>query len=226
MTLGFLGDLLGLNAGNATKDAAGQNKQVIAGYDTKGTGIIDKGSAAAGEHLTQAGDLYNPLLELGESGVGLYGDALGVNGAEGSTRATEAYRTSPGFEFQMEQGLDALERRASAQGRVASGQTRDDTLRFATGLADQNYSGWLDRLGGTVNTYAGGAAGKAGSLSDLANLDLNTLSQRLGLAGDVASGYMDTNNQFADGEEANKAGIASLGKTAINIAGKAFGYGA
>ena len=49
--LGFLGDLLGLNAGNATKDAAVSNRKLIQDYDVRGNKLIDQGSTKAGGYL-------------------------------------------------------------------------------------------------------------------------------------------------------------------------------
>jgi hypothetical protein len=131
----FLGDLLGLNKGKATKIAANQNTGLIRQYDDRGSNIIQGG-------------------------------------------ANEA--------------------------------------------ADQSYGSWLDRLGGMSSTAL---SGQTGALNNLANLATGTASQKLGLAGDVTSGLLGANNQYAQGEEANKAGIASLGSNLIGMAGKAFGWG-
>lgn len=216
--LGFLGDLLGLNKGNATKDAAVWNQGVISGYDAQGNAIIDQGSAAAGGYLNQVSDLYKPIA----GATSMYADANGLNGAAGNERATGAFQTAPGYEFQRDQGLQALDRRSSAAGRFQSGNADIDAMQFATGLADQSYGSWLDRLNGMSNTAL---SGQTGALNNLANLATGTASQKLGLAGEVASGKMAGNNQWAGGEEANKAGIASFGGNLIGMAGKAFGWG-
>lgn len=216
--LGFLGDLLGLNKGNATKDAAGQNKDVIAGYDAKGNAIIDQGSQQAGGYLEQVAGLYDPI----KGATGLYADALGLNGTEGAGRASDAFTTSPGYNFSMDQGLQALDRRRAAAGSFQSGGADADTMAYATGLAGQEHGSWLDRLGGLSGTAL---SGQTGALNNQANLATGTASQKLGLAGDVASSTMGANNQFAQGEEANKAGIASLGGNLLGMAGKAFGWG-
>lgn len=216
--LGFLGDLLGLNKGNATKDAAGQNKDIIGGYDTKGNSIINAGAKQAGGYLGQVAGLYKPIA----GSTGLYADAMGLNGAGGSSRAEAAFQTNPGYEFQQQQGIQALDRSASARGQYQSGGAMTDVLGYSQGLADQSYGSWLDRLNGLSNTAL---AGQTGALNNQANLATGTASQKLGLAGEVASGYMGANNQYAQGEEANKAGIASLGSNLLGMAGKAFGWG-
>lgn len=221
----FLGDLLGLNKGKATKAAALENQDLIRGYDAQGRAIIDDGSAAAGGYLQQVTDTYSPLAKIATGAASLYGDALGVNGAGGSARATEAFQTAPGYEFQRSQGLDALDRRASAAGRFQSGNADIDAMTYATGLADQSYGSWLDRLANPGSTISGAIPGLTGALNNQANLATGTAGQKLGLAGDVTSGLMAGKNQWAQGEEANKAGIASFGSNLIGLAGKAFGWG-
>lgn len=216
--LGFLGDLLGLNAGNATKDAANWNGDVIHGYDIRGNTAISEGAQQAGSYLERVLGLYSPL----ESATSLYADATGLNGADGAARATSAFQAGPGYGFQLEQGLNALDRRAAASGRLQSGNADIDAMTYATGLADQSYNSWLDRLAGQSATAQ---QGLTGGFNNLANLATGTASQRLGLAGDVASNRMAANNQYAQGEEANKAGIASFGSNLLGLAGKAFGWG-
>lgn len=223
--LGFLGDLLGLNAGEATKSAAKDNMGEIYAYDDKGKQIIGQGAQEAGGFLGQVPGLYQGQIDRGKKGTALYDDALGLNGADGSARATGAFQTNPGYGFQLDQGLQALDRRRSAGGSFQSGGADIDTMTYATGLADQSFGGWLDRLGDYENTLNTGNAGMAGGLNNLANLATGTAAQKLGHAGEVTSGILGASNQFAQGEEANKAGIAGLGKTALGVAGKAFGWG-
>lgn len=216
--LGFLGDLLGLNAGKSVIDAAGQNQGLAYYYDKRGGDIIDKGEYDARGYLDQVAGLTKPLA----GATGMYADALGLNGAEGRDRTTQAFRADPGYGFQMDQGLQALDRRRAAAGSFQSGGADADTLAFSQGLADQSYNSWLDRLNGASNTAI---SGQTGALNNLANLATGASSQRLGLAGDVTSALMAANNQNAQGEEANKAGIASLGSNLMGLAGKAFGWG-
>lgn len=214
----FLGDLLGLNAGKATQRAAWDNKEVIGGLDKRGTAAIDEGSAAAGGYLKQVAGLYDPI----KGSTGLYADAVGLNGADGSGRAKTAFQTAPGYDFQMGQGLQALDRRASSAGRMQSGNADIDAMTYATGLADQSYNGWLDRLSG-LNTQS--LNGQTGALNNMANLATGTATQKVGLATDVTNGFLGANNQDAEGQEANKKGIASLGSNLMGLAGKAMGWG-
>lgn len=228
--MGFFSDLFGGgDAGEATIRAAKKNRGLLSDLKTEGMGYINEGTGQAAGYLGEARDIYSPLSDLGQKGGALFGDALGINGAEGNARATGAFQAGPGYQFAMNQGLQALERRAGAQGRLQSGQTGIDTLGFAQGLANQEYGNWLDRLGnpGTVINSAMGS--EANTLGSLAGLYTGAAGQKVDLAGGIASGLMGANNQYAAGrekqEEAKGAGLGSLLGLVGKGIGMATGYG-
>lgn len=198
-----IGDMLGLNKGKATIAAAGENRNLINQLGQTGRPIISGIQDTTGD-----------FLDLGKSGAGLYADALGVNGADGSTRATEAFRTNPGYEFARDQGLQAIERNASKYGRLDSGNTDTDMGRFAIGTADQAYGDWLSRLSGYNDMYAGG-------------VDRSNTASGLGLdfESGITSGLLGANNQKAAGKEAGQGALLDVFSGIAGLGGKAFGYG-
>lgn len=212
MALGWLGDFLGINKGNATVAAADANRGVIGNYDTRASGIIDNGANRAQGLLGDALDL------TGLRGSTLYADALGANGAEGSARALDAYTVSPGYQFQLDQGQQALDRRAAMTGRLSSGNSDLDALKYSQGLASQDWNQWLGNLTGGVDRTTGLLRDKSGLATDTANA-------RLGVAGDVASGYTDANNMMAGGQEANQGWGMDLLKNIVGIGGSIAGFG-
>lgn len=200
-----IGDFLGLNKGNATEDAAKKNARILDRLETQGTGILDTGAAKVGGYLADSLD----LASLGAGADGIYRDALGLGGDEGTARALAAFQGGPGYQFQMEQGLDALDRRAASRGMLQSGNNNLDTLRFSQGLADQEWDDWLGNLNFGINR-------EMGSLGDLAQFWQGDMGNRLGLAGNIASGRTSANNQLAAGAEAGQGGLWDL---ASNVAG-------
>jgi hypothetical protein len=219
---GFIGDLLG---GSATKKAAKRNDALATGFETKGNQYIDTGSAEAKDYLGQAGDVYSGLADRSLGNLDYYKNALGLNGADGSASALSAFQTGPGYEFQMNQGLDALDRRAAARGQLNSGNTSIDTLNYSQGLANQEWGGYLDRLQGFDSqqnaNYLTGLGGKAGSLGSLADLAGQTTDRRLGLGASVLGARMGANNQYASGANQQAQGFGGM---LGGIAGLALGY--
>lgn len=215
--LGILGSIFG---GNSAKKAAEENKRLAQQYLNQGMGYINQGIGDASGRLTQAGALWEPYADMGQRGSSLYADAMGLGGAEGTARAQEAFQTGPGYQFALDQGLQALERRAAAQGRLQSGQTGLDTLGYAQGLANQEWGNWLSGLGGYNDMWRTGIAGQGGALSDLASLDVQGANMRTGLLGQGTSALMGATNQRAEASQNQINGIfGGLGTIAGGIGG-------
>ena len=209
--LGWLGDLLGLNKGQGTIEAAGDNRNIITDYGNKGRDIIGAGYQGAGDYLRQVLDLTGMA-----GGSRLYGDAIGANGVAGNERAREAFTSSPGFQHQLDTGLQALDRRRAASGGFSSGGADLDTLTFSQGLASQDWNNWLTHLTGGVDRATG-------ALNSLAGLETGNADALLGLEGDVAGGLTSANNMTASGKEAGQGALWSTLGNIAGVAGAAFG---
>lgn len=221
--IGALGNIVGgIMQNNAANKAAKANSALVDKWQGNALGYIDQGNEAAGGYLGQVNDLYAPLAQLGTQAGQMYGNALGLNGPEGNAAATAAFQAGPGYQFAMDQGLQALERRGAAQGRLQSGQTGLDTMSFAQGLANQEWGNWLNRLGDPNSMLGQGLAGQAGALNNLANLATGTAQQQVGVTGSALDALMGANNQKAAGGQALGA---SIGNAIGGLGGFFGGYG-
>lgn len=123
-------------------------------------GELGQGYDAAQGFLGQAGDLYKGLTATGQQGVDKYG-ALTLGSGEDIQRALEG---TGGYQFNMDQGLQALQRSRAAGGMLASGNTDTDTLAFSQGLAGQQLGAERAALNPYLSMYTGGVQGQAGVL--------------------------------------------------------------
>jgi hypothetical protein len=170
-------------AGNALQTGYGAGTGAINTGAGSALGYLDQGTTGAVGALTANGGAYAPLSALADKygkGADLYGNALGINGAEGTAAARSAFTASPGYDYTLNQGIDAINRRANAGGMLAGGNANRDAIDYATNLANKDYGSWLDRLGGFNNLQLGAtqgaAAGNQGNNAAVANL-LNTGGQ-------------------------------------------------
>jgi hypothetical protein len=62
------------------------------------------------------------------------------------TFGMDDFQADPGYDFRMDEGMQALERSAAARGRLLSGGAIKDTLRFSQGLASDEYGRAYDRF--------------------------------------------------------------------------------
>lgn len=218
--MGFLSGLLGLDAGKAQMKAANRNRAEIDALGRRGFGYIDQGEGRSQAALNQAGALYDPYAQTGAQANSMYANAMGLNGAAGSDAARNAFRAGPGYDFQVDEAMRGAERAASAGGMLASGNLMTELLQRGQNLADQEYGGWMDRLANQAGQGLQAAGGKAGTLTNLANLYQGTTGQRLGLDSSIVAGRMGATNQYAQGKEANANAWAGLGQSIGSIAGK------
>lgn len=210
--MGFLSDMFG----GASKKAAKANMAMLSGLKTEGMNYIDQGQQQSQGYLNEAKGLYGDLTGTAQGNLGYYKDALGLNGAQGSADALSRFQTGPGYDFTLNQGLDALNRTAAARGQLNSGNTNIDTLRYATGLADNTWQSYLNNLQGydqqQNNNMLTGIAGQAGALGGLSNLTQGGVDQRLNLASEIVNGQMGANNQLAQARnQGASAGLSLLG---------------
>ncbi|MDQ0303801.1 hypothetical protein [Ancylobacter polymorphus] len=220
----FLSGMLGLDSGKATQKAAGQNLTALAGLWNRGTKYIDQGEAKSADYLGQAAGQFQPWQQTGTAANTMVGNALGLNGASGNAAATSAFQTSPGYDWTLKNALQGSERAASASGMLASGNTLTALQDRASQVANQEYGSWFDRLMG-VSTQGQQAAGQtANALTNLGGLYQNTTDQRLGLNNTFTSGLIGANNQYAQGKEAQNAGLAGIGSSLGGLAGKFLGF--
>lgn len=160
----------------------------------------------------------------------MYQNALGLNGQAGTDAARSAYQTSPGYTFNMDQGLRALDRTRAVNGTLASGNADTDAMKFASGLASQDYNNWLSNLSNLDTKRYGATTGQAGTYGALGSAGLQTGGAKANLAASTAAGIGQAGaNGLMAGQQAsaNRWG-ALLGGASIlgGLAGKALGGGA
>lgn len=199
--MGFLSSLTGSNIGKATTKAIGQNNALLTNLQNAGNSIIDTGETKSANALNQAVSNYDPYLAAGKSATNMYSDALGLNGTSGNATATSAFQASPGYQFSLDQGTQAALRGASAAGMLTSGNTLTALTQYGTGLANQEYGSWLDRLNGLSGQGLSAANGASGALGNVASLYQNTADDRLGLESSITQGQMGLNNDLAQVKE-------------------------
>lgn len=105
---------------------------------------------------------YAPYRETGYKALDTLAGLYGVGGTR--IDPTAALEATPGYQFQREQGLSAIDRANSARGALASGGADKSRIRYASGLAASNYENFANRLAALagVGQSATGATAAAG----------------------------------------------------------------
>lgn len=107
---------------------------------------------------------FEPYRESGENALAAYNYEMGM-GSRPSDYS--GFQETPGFQFQMNQGQQAIDGSAAARGQVFSGATLKAQQQFGQGLANQEYGNYLNRLSGMAGAgqaAAGQQATAAGNM--------------------------------------------------------------
>lgn len=172
-----------------------------------------KDAAMAGMDATErarveARNDLRPYVETGYDANALMADLYGFNGPEAQTAAQGRFRTDPGYQFQMSEGLRAVEGSAAARGSALSGGTLQALQSRGQGIADQSYGNWYSRLSDMGRQGQASAAGSA------------DISQRAGAQ--TAALWGDYGAARAGGA----LGVGGSISDSLSGAMKAYGYGA
>jgi hypothetical protein len=210
-------------SGDSERDAAAAKEAAIRrGYSDLST-LFGQGRDALTANSSKAAGYYQPLYDTAMRGYGAYGDALGINGADGSARARAAFANNPGYESQLQAGLDAIDRGAAARGTLSSGGTRAAELKYGNDLASQGWSNYLNALGGYGNQALGAAGGLGGIYTGLGSgLDASYQGQGQG-AYKAAVGVGDAQAQAAMADYNASQNMWKTWLDAARVAAQAYG---
>jgi hypothetical protein len=150
-------------SGDSERDAAAAKEAAIRRGYSDLSSLFGQGRDALTANSSKAAGYYQPFYDTAMRGYDAYSDALGINGADGSARARAAFSNNPGYQSQLQSGLDAIDRGAAARGTLSSGGTRAAELKYGNDLASQGWSNYLNALSG----YGGQALGAAGGLGNV-----------------------------------------------------------
>src|SRR5215469_15582063 len=142
--MGFLGAAIsglgslfgGLFGSNASQNAASQYVKAL----QQAQGFMQ-------DQEKQGVANYSPFLNAGQGAVGTLSSLLGTPGQgllqpwTGTFQAPTAAQAeaTPGYQFQLHQGLGAVQNSAAGRGSLLSGRTLADLNNYAQGVASTNY---------------------------------------------------------------------------------------
>jgi len=197
-----------------------QNPNIYANAYNTGKDAINSGYGNAIGSISNVNNYLRPFYDTGTQANSAYADAMGFNGAEGSARSSQAFRSTPGYQAALDAGSDQIKRNAAATGGLATGNTLRSLQDAAINTSNQNYQSYLNNINTGVQTGLSAAQGmgqndvaKASLYADqgnaLAGLSTNYGNQLAGnnnsLAGlysglgdNQASLYQGTYNQLAN----------------------------
>lgn len=167
---------------------------------------------------------YAPYRETGYKALDTLAGLYGVGGTR--IDPTAALEATPGYQFQRDQGLSAIDRANSARGALASGGADKSRIRYASGLAASNYENFANRLAalagvGQSATGATAAAGQGAANAITGAYGTNAANQ----ANAATAAGNATASSYANTGKAIAGGVQNLASLYFNMSGPGIGGG-
>lgn len=174
------------------------------------SGAADQANARAQQAIDQTRGLYQPFIDTGQTALTQQSNLLGLGGQDAATKAMSTFQASPGYQYQLQQGLRGVDAGAAARGMLRSGATLQAEQTLGNNLANQDFGNYFNRLNGLTNFGFGATNNFANVLSgqatnqeqiatqagtQLASIYGNTAKNLQGVAGTAYQNGLFGNNQ-------------------------------
>lgn len=188
--------------GNAASDAA--NTQAASADKATQTQLDMFHETQANEQpFVQAGTNALPILQAG-IGAGPGGTGVGPLNAPFTL---DMFKNSPGYQFQKQEGTDAVLNNASRTGGVNSGNTLKALTSYGTGVANQDYwnayNAYINRQNqqfGQLQTVTGSGQNAAANLGSLGTQVGQSVGNNIiGAGNSIAAGQVAGGQATANG---------------------------
>lgn len=172
---------------------------------------IQQGVSQAQPYLTNGVNALNNYYGMATSplssvfsgaspAISSYADAIGANGAAGNARAVAAFQNNPGYQFQLNQGLQAIDRGAASRGMLTSGNTLNAEQQYGTNLANTSWQNYLNSFSPMLSLAGGAAGGLASTFANQGNQNLaaNQSNAQLLYGANTAQGQAKADADYAN----------------------------
>ena len=160
----------------------------------------DKATQAELQMYQQTRSDLSPYTTAGYGSITQQQNLLGLNGQDAADAAMATFQSSPSYNYLMSEGLRGIDAGAASTGMLRSGATLKAEEKYASNLADLDFSDYYTRLAGLTTTGANAAGGQAtantstaNQLSSIATGEGNALSS---IYGNTTSGLSSTINSL------------------------------
>lgn len=212
--MSFFSDLFG-GADNAAKAQIGgiQAGENAAQYWT------NAGNNILAQSTLQGLQPFQQNYNTAQQGVTQLGNVLGLNGPTASNNALTTLQATPGYQFALRQGDNAINAAAAASGTLGGGNQALALDQYNQNTAQNTYNSYVNSLQPYLGYSAGAASGIGGLYENQANVSNQNFSN---LANLFMNAEVSKGNATASADLANQSlGLGLLGG-GLNLAGSLF----
>lgn len=171
-----------------------QNNQLVNNLNTQKTLAKKRYRDSRSDLYSQmnpAISAYNPYTQGGAKAQGLLDRFLT---GDPNTRVADYIKT-PGYDFRYNEGMNALDRSASARGNLMTGSALKEAMRYGQGMAQQGYDSYLNQLA-EQSAQGLNATNSQGNLRrDYGTSLANTIADKANTLAGINQNYTNSVNQ-------------------------------
>ncbi len=183
------------------------------------SGAASKGAAQAQANADRQRNDLGPWRDTGGLANTASADLLGLNGQDAANAAMGNFQASPGYQYQVQQGLRAVDAGAASRGYLRSGATIQAEEKLGSNLANLDFGNYYKNLLHLSDTGESAAAGGATTANTSAALAQGAGRDQASIYGDAAKGLGGTVNTLLNNPQWNLSG--NTGGTLTNAAASA-----
>ena len=202
--MSFFGDLIGGFTGKS-------QQQDIQNANAQATAALGAGKTAALDQYSQARSMYDPYAQQGGRANALYGDALGVNGADKRGAATANFsQNNPYSQAGDDYAMNGVMRQMASRGQ-SGGNALLAAQRVGSERWDQRYNNWMGQLQGAGQQGLQATGAQAGLTQGMGDIQSGYGQQMAGNAINYGNAMAGTRNILGN----NLMGIGGLALKAM-----------
>jgi hypothetical protein len=186
----------GLSAGAVAAIGAGVSAATGVAGTIMSANKAGQGAQQAQQDLSQQRTDLQPWRSTGGQALGATADLMGLNGPDAATAAMANFQQGPGYQWQLGQGLRAVDAGAAASGMLRSGATLKAEQTYGQGLANQSFQQYYNNLAGISGQGLTAATGGATTAQTGANLAQGAGNTQGSIYGNAATGLGNTVNSL------------------------------
>lgn len=146
----------------------------------------------------------SPYISAGKQGLQAYLATLGLSGGGEQQAAADRFRMTPGYQFALRQGLDAITSANAAKGMTGSGAAARALQQYGQGMAEQQYGAYQSQLAGLAGM---GQRTAMQTGQELGQLGYGYAGQIAGTYGTMGRAKAESEMAAARAEAAESSGI-------------------
>lgn len=173
--------------GAATVYGSSKQSKAIQGAQESADALSRESMAYQREAAQQQRTDLAPYTAAGLQSLPAAQNLLGLNGPEYAAQAMGNFQQNPGYQYQLSEGLRAVDSGAAARGMLRSGATMKAEQTLGANLANQSFDTYYNRLMGLTQIGQNSAAGVGAAGIQTANSQANVLGNMAQTAASAGS---------------------------------------